>query len=72
MLSFIPVRIGDLIEFAANHDAEPANALTVARVMDADPSSPHECVVQISPFDPFQKVDLTKVFYKVCVCVAKS
>ncbi|KAJ0401307.1 hypothetical protein ATCC90586_000814 [Pythium insidiosum] len=71
LLEKAAIRIGDLIEFAASRDVEPANGLTVARVMDVDPSAPHECIVQISPFDPFQKVDLTRAFYKIVYAVGE-
>ncbi|TMW57060.1 hypothetical protein Poli38472_002985 [Pythium oligandrum] len=62
---YVPVRIGDLIEFSGIHNGEGSASTHQGRVMDVDPDRSHECTLQVSPYAPFVTLDLTQSIYKV-------
>jgi hypothetical protein len=65
----VPVKAGDVIEFAPLHDADGGGdplrmPLATGKVVDVDASA-GECVVQLSPFEPLQRLRLGDAHYKV-------
>lgn len=76
----VPVKVGDVVEFAPllplNNDTDdggdplhipPPKSLATGRVVDVDALADSiECVVQVSPFEPLQRLRLKDAYYKVC------
>lgn len=59
----VPVKVGDVIEFAPLQDAG-GGPLATGKVVDVDAVAA-ECVVQLSPFEPLQRLRLGDAHYKV-------